>query len=129
MFDNNDEAGYGAAPPCIGFKYLQSPYVYTGNPNDSTFLPYGTLVGYRSLGLTSYNTFLNGGNECLGDPDEAFRAYYFMQGKDGCGTPLTNWVTGGPSKFRYNGNACLRPVGMIVPPETKDSCSAAVLLQ
>ncbi|MBL8015794.1 MAG: hypothetical protein JNK43_00865, partial [Ignavibacteria bacterium] len=107
-FDNNDEAGYGAAPPCIGFKYLQSPYVYTGNPNDSTFLPYDTLVGYRSLGLTSYNTFLNGGNECLGDPDEAFRAYYFMQGKDGCGTPLTNWVTGGPSKFRYNGNACLR---------------------
>ncbi len=107
-FDNNDEGGYGAAPPAVGFKYLQSPYVFTGNPNDSTFLPYDTLVGYKALGLTSYNTFFNGGNECQGDPDEDFRAYNFMQGKDGCGVPLTNWVTGAPSKYRYNGNACLR---------------------
>ncbi len=107
-FDNNDEGGYGTAPPAIGFKYLQSPYVYTGNPNDSTFLPYDTLVGYKALGLTSFNTFFNGGNECQGDPDEDFRAYNFMQGKDGCGVPLTNWVTGAPSKYRYNGNACTR---------------------
>lgn len=108
-FDNNDEGGYGAAPPCVGFKYLQSPYYFTGNPNDSTFLPYDTLVGYKSLGLTSYNTFRNGGNECEGDPDEAFRAYYFMQGKDGCGNPLTNWTTNGPSKYKYNGNVCNNP--------------------
>ena len=107
-FDNSDDGGYGAAPPCIGFKYLQSPYVYTGNPADSTFLPYDTLIGYRSLGLTSYNTFLNGGNECSGDPDQAVYAYNFMRGRDGCGTPLTNWTTGGPSKYRFNGNACQR---------------------
>lgn len=110
-FDNIDNGGYGSAPPAIGFKYLQSPYYYTGNPNDSTLLPYDTLIGYKSLGLTSYNTFLNGGNECLGDPDEAFRAYYFMQGKDGCGNQLINWAATppGPSKYRYNGNVCVSP--------------------
>lgn len=107
-FDNADDGGYGAAPPCIGFKYLQSPYINTGNPNDTVYLPYDTLIGYHSLGLTSYNTFLNGGNECTGDPDQAIYAYNFMQGKDGCGVPLTNWTTGGPSKYRYNGNACQR---------------------
>jgi hypothetical protein len=104
-FTNND-AQYGTAPPAVGFRYLQSPIEYTGNPADTVKLPYITLVGYKELGLTSFNTFLNGGNECTGDPDEAFRAYWFQQGKDGCNNPLINWVTGGPSRYKYNGDAC-----------------------
>ncbi len=107
-FDNFDIGGYGAAPPAIGFKYLQSPYYYTGNSNDTTFLPYDTLVGYKSLGLTSYNTFLNVNDPCLGDPDNAIAGYNYMKGNNGCGVPIINPITGALSKFKYNGDACTR---------------------
>jgi hypothetical protein len=106
-FDNEDP-DYGAAPPAVGFKYLQSPIVYTGNPNDTAKLPYGNLVGYRTVGLSLFTTFLNGGNECTGDPDQAVNAYNFMKYGEGCGNPLINWTTGGPSKYKFNGNACTK---------------------
>jgi hypothetical protein len=107
-FDNED-VDYGTAPPAVGFKYLQSPIVYTGDPADTAFLPYGNLVGYKALGLSSFNYFANlSGNECLGDPDLAPRAYAFMRGTDGCGNPLVNWVTGNPTKFKWSGDACNR---------------------
>lgn len=105
---DNDDIDYGVAPPAVGFKYLQSPIIYTGDPSDTAKLPYGNLVGYRAIGLTSFNAFLNSGTECTGDPDEAPRAYSFMQGKDGCGVPLTNFVTGNPTKYRWSGDACTR---------------------
>jgi hypothetical protein len=104
----NNDALYGAAPPAIGFKYLQSPIVYTGNPDDTAHLPYGNLVGYKALGLTSFNIFQNTSDQCLGDPDDAPTAYNYMTGFDGCGNPVRNWVTGALSNFRYNGDACQR---------------------
>ncbi|MEO8514682.1 MAG: T9SS type A sorting domain-containing protein [Ignavibacteria bacterium] len=105
-FGNND-AKYGAAPPAVGYKYLQSPIVFTGNPADTAKLPYGNLIGYRALGLSSFNYFANlSGNQCLGDPDAAINAYNFMTGKDGCGNPLVNWVTGNPTKYKWSGDAC-----------------------
>lgn len=106
-FDNIDP-DYGAAPPAVGFKYLQSPIVFTGDPNDTAKLPYGNLVGYKSIGLSLFTTFLNGGNECTGDPDQAPLAYNFMKYGDGCANPLINWTTGGPSKYKYNGDACTK---------------------
>lgn len=103
---DNVDVIYGAAPPAVGFKYLQSPIVYTGNPNDTVKLPYEILVGYRAVGLSLFTTFLNGGNECLGDPDQAIHAYNFMKYGEGCANPLINWTTGGPSKYKYNGDLC-----------------------
>ncbi len=103
---DNEDPDYGSAPPAVGFKYLQSPIVYTGDPNDTAKLPYGNLVGYRSVGLSLFTTFLNGQNECLGDPDQAVNAYNFMKYGEGCANPLINWTTGGPSKYKYNGDAC-----------------------
>jgi hypothetical protein len=105
---NNTDPDYGQNPPSFGTRFVQSPLIYTGNNNDTAKLPYDTLTGYLQKGMTSYNKFLNGGNECTGDPDEAYRAYYFMQGLDGCGNQLINWVTGAPSKYRFNGDACRR---------------------
>lgn len=105
---DNDDSQYGAAPPAVGYKYLQSPIVFTGNNNDTAKLPYGNLVGYRLIGLSSFTTFLNGGTVCTGDPDHAIYAYNFMRYGDGCGNPMINWTTGGPSKYKYNGNACNR---------------------
>lgn len=108
-FDNDDEGFYGAAPPAIGFKYLQGPVIYTGNNSDTAKLPYGNLVGYRQLGMTGYNKFLNlSGDVCNGDPDEAGPAWEFLKGKDGCGNPLYNWAFGYPSSYVYNGSLCPR---------------------
>lgn len=56
---DNDDIDYGAAPPAVGFKYLQSPIIYTGDPNDTAKLPYGNLVGYKSIGLSLFTTFKN----------------------------------------------------------------------
>lgn len=105
---DNEDPQYGVAPPAVGFKYLQSPILFTGNPADTAKLPYGNLVGYRTVGLSAFTTFLNQGNECTGDPDQAILAYNFMKYGDGCANPLINWTTGGPSKYKYNGNACTK---------------------
>lgn len=105
---DNEDTDYGTAPPAVGFKYLQSPIVYTGDPSDTAKLPYGNLVGYKSVGLSLFTTFINGQNECLGDPDQAVNAYNFMKYGEGCANPLINWTTGGPSNYKYNGNACTK---------------------
>ncbi len=104
-FDNQDP-DYGANPPAVGFKYLQSPIIYTGDPGDTAKLPYGNLVGYKAIGLSLFTTFYNGGSECTGDPDRADLAYNFMRTGDGCGNQLINYTTGGPSKYKWNGDAC-----------------------
>ncbi len=104
----NSDPIYGVNPPAVGTRFMQSPLLYTGISTDTAKLPYDTLTGFLQKGMTSYNKFLNGGNECNGDPDNAVNAYNFMKGKDGCGNTLINWVTGQPTKFRYSGNACLR---------------------
>ena len=106
-YDNND-ADYGSAPPALGYRILQSPLRYTGNNSDTARLPFGNFIGYRQTGMSGYNVFLNGGNTCTGDPDNAINAYNFMRGKDGCGNPLINWVHGFQTTYKYSGNAVYR---------------------
>jgi hypothetical protein len=106
---DNDDPQYGAAPPAIGYKYLQSPIVYTGNPQDTAHLPSGNLIGYLALGLTGFNYFTNGNPDaCLNDPDEYIAGYNFMKGLDGCGRTKLNPISGQPTLFSYDGDACVR---------------------
>ncbi|HJY63144.1 MAG TPA: hypothetical protein VJ455_03235, partial [Ignavibacteria bacterium] len=106
---DNFDCNHGAAPPAVGFKYLQSPIIFTGNPQDSAFLPYDTLVGYRALGLSGFNYFINGAlDPCLNDPDNYEAGYNFMKGLDGCGRTKLNPFTNQPTLFSYDGNACTR---------------------
>lgn len=105
---DNDDPNYGTAPPALGYRILQSPLRFTGNNNDTAKLPYGNYVGYRSTGMSGYNVFVNSGGSCLGDPNNAVNAYNFMRGKDGCGNTMINWITGGPSQYKYNGSGELR---------------------
>ncbi len=107
---NNDNADaiYGTNPPAVGSRFLQSPLRFTGNNFDTAKLPYDTLIGYKMTGMSGFNGFLGGGNECTGDPDQAINAYNFMRGKDGCGNNVINWLTNQPTSYRYSGNACTR---------------------
>ncbi len=104
-FDNNDNE-YGVNPPVVGIRFLQSPLRFTGINTDTAKLPYDTLTGYKLIGMTTHNSFKSG--ICLGDPDNYIEAYNLLKGFDNCGNPMINWITGQPSKFRFNGNACQR---------------------
>jgi hypothetical protein len=103
---DNDDPDYGANPPCVGIRLLQSPLKFTGNNNDTAKLPYDTLAGYKLPGMTSHSSFKN--NTCFSDPPDALHAYYYLTGLNGCGAQLTNWVTGNPTKYLYSGDACSR---------------------
>jgi hypothetical protein len=105
--DSSDNI-YGVNPPALGTRLLQGPLKHTGNPNDTARLPYGTLIGYKLLGMTSDVTIHNTAHPCLGDPYNAASAYNFMRGFDGCGNSYFNWVTGQYTKFIYPGDACRR---------------------
>ncbi len=105
---DNADPQYGTNPPAIGTRFLQSPVKFTGSNSDTAKLPYDTLIGYKMTGMSGFNGFLGGANECFGDPDQAINAYNFMRGKDGCGNNVINWVTNQPTSFRYSGNACSR---------------------
>ncbi len=106
--NDNSDYDYGTNPPAIGVRFLQTPLIYTGSNNDTARLPYDTLIGYKMTGMSGFNGFLGGGNECSGDPDQAILAYNFMRGKDGCGNPIINWVTGQQTRYRYSGDACTK---------------------
>jgi len=105
---DNADAVYGTNPPAIGSRFLQSPLRFTGSNLDTAKMPYDTLIGYKMTGMSGFNGFLGGGNECQGEPDQAIHAYNFMRGKDGCGNNIINWITNQPTSFRYSGNACTR---------------------
>ncbi len=105
---DNSDADYGANPPAVGNRFLQTPLRFTGSNFDTAKLPYDTLIGYKPTGMSGFSGFLGGGNECSGDPDHAIYAYNFMRGKDGCGYDIINWITNQPTSFKYSGNACVR---------------------
>jgi hypothetical protein len=106
-FDNSDPV-YGEAPPALGYRILQSPLRFTGNPQDTARLPYGNYIGYQLTGMSGYNVFKNGGGTCEGDPNNAPAAYNFLSGKDGCGNILFNWVTNKQTRYKYSGNSVNR---------------------
>jgi len=99
--DNYDPM-YGNAPPAVGYRILQSPMKQTGNPLDTAKLPYGIYIGYKLIGLTGYNVFINTNDPCAGDPSDANAGYFYMTGRNGCGNPLVNPITNIPTKFKYN---------------------------
>jgi hypothetical protein len=105
---DNSDPEYGTNPPAVGIRVLQSPLFFTGSNNDTVKRPYDTLIGYKSTNMSGYNRFVNGANECYGDPYDAIHAYNYMRGKDGCGNSQINWITNQPTTFRYSGNACSR---------------------
>ncbi|MBL8017864.1 MAG: T9SS type A sorting domain-containing protein [Ignavibacteria bacterium] len=106
-FSNNDSF-YGINPPALGVRIVQSPIKSTGNPFDTVLLPYDTLIGFKFTHISGFNGFINGSNECFGEPDNANNAFEYMRGRWGCGNPIVNWVTNQETTFRFSGNACIR---------------------
>ncbi|MBN8583607.1 MAG: T9SS type A sorting domain-containing protein [Ignavibacteria bacterium] len=105
---NQTDPEYGNNPPVIGIRMLQTPIVFTGINSDTLKLPYDTLIGYITTGMSGFNGIIGGGSGCTAYLGHAINAYNFMRGKDGCGNPIINWVTNKTTTFRWSGNACYR---------------------
>lgn len=105
---NNDEA-YGAAPPAVGFDFLQGPIIRESDNDpiyagydfsaDTAFLNTGdTIPQAFILPMTSFNKYINGT-----DPDLPDQAYGYMLGFDAVSQcpdcPYIDPESGDPTKF------------------------------
>lgn len=95
---DEDDQQYGATTPCLGVDFFQGPLIETGNPSDYGLMWGDTLWGYRNMGMTSFNKYINGT-----DPDNFTQAYNYMRGLTRTGGPyifegdtLTYALTGDP---------------------------------
>ncbi|PKK83554.1 MAG: hypothetical protein CVT49_07940 [candidate division Zixibacteria bacterium HGW-Zixibacteria-1] len=94
--DSNNDSQYGEAPPALGIDFFQGPLV-AGNPTDTAFMWGDTIPGFRNLGMTSFNKYINGT-----DPDNNDETYYYMRGLNRDGT---NYIYNGQVlKFVHTGN-------------------------
>lgn len=109
---NNNDPGYGAAPPVVGFKIFSGPFKYTGSNNDSVvyYLPPGSenkIVkrGFKNLFATSNNIIING-SPSYGDPQTTEEYYNLLKGLKRNGqswiNPMTNQHTNFPSSLDNN---------------------------
>lgn len=107
--DNNDEpAGYGVAPPAVGYKYFQGPRIYTGLETDTAKWSGRKLIGYKNLNVSGFNFYCNPGqggctNPDWYDPDNFTHTYNVMQGFTRSGRP---WIdpNGDTTRFVFAGD-------------------------
>ncbi|CAN0499061.1 unnamed protein product, partial [Laminaria digitata] len=104
--DNNDEGGYGLAPPAIGTTFLKTalaPEDGLDNDRDGVIDEPDEMIGATSV------VFYNGGGAITGDPVALQDYYFYMQSKWKDGKPVTfggsgRDFTNQPVKFVYPGN-------------------------
>jgi hypothetical protein len=78
---NNDNV-YGGQPPAVGYDFFLGP-----------------KVGSSTLGLTSFNKYINGT-----DPAAASESYNFMKGLNADGSPVIDPTTNQPTTFFHPGD-------------------------
>lgn len=88
----NTDAQYGTPPPAFGVKMLAGPVV--PSPSDTAYWDGNRLPGYRNLGMSSFQIYLNGT-----DPYNPTQVMNYMRGLSRDGYPLPNG-----SKFAVPGN-------------------------
>lgn len=103
---DNEDPFYGSAPPAVGYKVIQGPVIYTGVNSDTAEFPCYSKARYKMMYMTVHNRFVNGGNECTGDPEYFTYAYNFMRGKDGCGRDIYDSARGRFTQYVFNSNNC-----------------------
>ncbi len=81
---NNNDQLYGSNPPCLGYDFFQGPMIHTGDDADTARMWDTTWVGYKNLGMVSFNKYINGT-----DPNNYTETYNYMQGLRPNGNPYT----------------------------------------
>jgi hypothetical protein len=77
----SEDGIYGNAPPAVGYDFFQGPIV--PSPGDTAFVSGQLIPGYKNLGMTSFNKYINGT-----DPRSASQSYNYMKGLKANGDPL-----------------------------------------
>ncbi len=80
---SNADGHYGTPVPAIGVKMLAGPVV--PSPLDTAYWDGYRLQGYRNLGMSSFQLYINGT-----DPNSATQTLNYMQGLAQNGSPLPN---------------------------------------
>lgn len=97
---NNDQL-YDGTPPAVGYDFFQGPLVQ-GLPSDTGMLNGIPRPGYKNLGMTAFNKYINGT-----DPRTFTQAYWYLKGLDavvGSGDPYRNPKTNEITTFALSGD-------------------------
>ncbi|MCH7947255.1 MAG: hypothetical protein IIC66_05590 [candidate division Zixibacteria bacterium] len=87
-YNEGNDSDYGSDPPAVGFDFFQGPLIVTLDNADTAKMWDTTFVGFRNMGMTSFNKYINGT-----DPQNLTWTYQYMNGLDASippGVPLAN---------------------------------------
>jgi hypothetical protein len=101
--DDDDAGFYEDKPPCMGVDFFQGPLVEAG-PNDTAYMWGDTIVGYKNLGMVSFNKYINGT-----DPNDFNETYNYMQGLSPNGDPYV--YDGDTLLYMHSGDPVTDPDG------------------
>ena len=106
---DNDDDSYGAAPPAIGYVFLQGPTVQGEVTESAKFLS-KWRHGYKNLPMTAFTTFINGDptgqyvDADMGVAAGSIQFYNFMTGKTKMGVQFVDPHTGVPTNTMLAGD-------------------------
>lgn len=101
VYNDGDDAQFGANPPTFLIDFFQGPWEFTGNDADTAYNKRGiaigidTIVGARNLPLTSFVHYIQGDPD-QGDPDNTQQARNYTVGKNQAGNVVDpcDWIWG-----------------------------------
>lgn len=101
VYNDGDDAEYGANPPTFLIDFFQGPIIETGNMNDTAHIVNGQVrgielkPGFKNLGLSSFVHYMQS-HPTHGDPNTRIEARNYMLGLNRVGTPLDpcTWTFG-----------------------------------
>ncbi|SYZ73273.1 conserved exported hypothetical protein [Candidatus Zixiibacteriota bacterium] len=96
---NNNDQYYGSTPPSLGIDFFQGPLLFTGNDADTAKMWNTKWPGYKNMGMTSFNKYINGT-----DPRDNFESYNYMRGLTKEGNIYIDTSTGLPTTFQLSGD-------------------------
>jgi hypothetical protein len=105
----NVDNTYGSAVPAAGYDFFQGPIVATGNQADSAVFRLKYRKGYKNLGMTTFDFFING-SAIYTDPPQGVAGgdvqwYRLMNAAiTTTGAPFINPITKTATKFCLDGD-------------------------
>jgi hypothetical protein len=100
---------YGSEVPAAGYDFFQGPIVATGNNSDSAVFRLKYRKGYKNLGMTTFDFFINS-SAIYTDPPQGVAGgdvqwYRLMNAAvTTTGAPFIDPTTGAPTKFCLSGD-------------------------
>ncbi len=125
---DDSDPSYGAYIPSVGFCLLQGPVV-DGIGSDAAKFMGKTFTGKKNLQMTGFSFLYKYpspyGDPILGSYSGTIQIYNFLKGNLSDGTPFSNPLTGGSTKFPFSGDPVTQQGynsgywRLFIPPDSK----------